>query len=35
MIVTGVPLWVALEGIVCPDDDDPKTVDACFEVNPL
>lgn len=35
MLVTGVPLWVALEGIVCPDDGDPETVDACVEVNPL
>ena len=35
MIVTGVPLWTALEGITCPDDGDPETVDACTEVNPL
>jgi hypothetical protein len=35
MIVAGVPLWVALEGIVCPDDSDPETVNACVEVNPL
>ncbi len=35
MLVTGVPLWVALEGIVCPDDGDPDTVDPCVEVNPL
>jgi hypothetical protein len=35
MIVAGVPLWVALEGIVCPDDNDPETVNPCFEVNPL
>ena len=35
MLVTGVPLWVALEGIVCPADGDPDTVDPCFEVNPL
>jgi hypothetical protein len=35
LIVTGVPLWVALEGIVCPDDNDPKTVNACVEVNQL
>ncbi len=35
MIVAGVPLWVALEGIVCPDDGDPNTVNPCVEVNPL
>jgi len=35
MIVAGVPLWVALEGIVCPDDGDPDTVNPCVEVNPL
>jgi hypothetical protein len=35
MIAAGVPLWVALEGIVCPDDNDPETVNPCFEVNPL
>jgi ABC-type amino acid transport substrate-binding protein len=34
-IVTGVPLWTALEGIICPGDGDPETVDACVEVNPL
>jgi hypothetical protein len=30
LIVTGTPLWVAREGIVCPPDDDPKTDDRCF-----
>ncbi len=34
MIVAGTPLWVALEGIECPADGDPKTADACFEVSP-
>ena len=29
LIVTGTPLWVAKEGIVCPSDGDPKTEDAC------
>jgi hypothetical protein len=30
LIVTGTPLWVAKEGIVCPSDGDPKTEDKCF-----
>jgi hypothetical protein len=30
LIVTGTPLWVAKEGIVCPSDGDPKTEDRCF-----
>ena len=34
MIVAGTPLWVALEGIECPSDGDPKTEDACFETDP-
>lgn len=29
LIVTGTPLWVAKEGIVCPSDGDPKTEDKC------
>ena len=33
-IVAGTPLWVALEGIECPSDDDPDNEDVCFEVNP-
>lgn len=33
-IVAGTPLWVALEGIECPSDGDPKTKDDCFETNP-
>jgi hypothetical protein len=33
-IVAGTPLWVALEGIECPSDDDPKTEDECRETNP-
>jgi len=35
MIVAGTPLWVALEGIECPSDGDPKTRDDCFETDPL
>lgn len=35
LLVAGTPLWVALEGIQCPDDGDPKTEDECFETNPL
>jgi hypothetical protein len=35
MIVAGTPLWVALEGIECPADGDPKTEDECFETNPM
>ena len=34
MIVAGTPLWVALEGIECPPDGDPKSEDQCFETNP-
>lgn len=30
MIVAGTPLWVAMEGITCPADDDPKSDDRCF-----
>ncbi|MDH3510248.1 MAG: hypothetical protein OER85_05250 [Gammaproteobacteria bacterium] len=33
-IVAGTPLWVALEGIECPSDGDPKTEDACLEIEP-
>jgi hypothetical protein len=33
-IVAGTPLWVALEGIECPEDGDPKTEDECFETDP-
>jgi hypothetical protein len=33
-IVAGTPLWVALEGIECPSDNDPKTEDECFETSP-
>jgi hypothetical protein len=35
MIIAGTPLWVALEGVECPSDDNPKTMDACFETDPL
>jgi ABC-type amino acid transport substrate-binding protein len=34
MLVAGTPLWVALEGIQCPSDGDPKTEDECFETSP-
>jgi len=34
-IVAGTPLWVALEGIECEDDGNPRTEDACHNVNPL
>jgi hypothetical protein len=30
LIVSGTPLWVAREGIVCPPDEDPKRDDPCF-----
>ena len=30
-LVAGTPLWVALDGISCPPDGDPKTEDRCFE----
>jgi len=33
-IVAGTPLWVALEGIECPSDGDPKKEDECFETCP-
>jgi hypothetical protein len=33
-IVAGTPLWVALEGIECPSDDDQKTRDNCVETDP-
>lgn len=33
-IVAGTPLWVALEGIECPSDGDPKTEDVCLEIDP-
>ena len=33
-IVAGTPLWVALEGIECPSDGDPKTKDDCLETDP-
>jgi len=35
MLIAGTPLWVALEGISCPSDGDPKTEDECFETTPL
>ncbi len=28
-IVAGTPLWVAMEGIECPSDDNPRTEDQC------
>lgn len=34
LIVAGTPLWVALEGIECPSDGNPRTEDLCSEVNP-
>ena len=33
-IVAGTPLWVALEGIECPSDGDPKKEDECREIDP-
>ena len=33
LLVAGTPLWVALEGIECPSDGDPKTEDPCFEID--
>ncbi|RMF98782.1 MAG: ABC transporter substrate-binding protein [Gammaproteobacteria bacterium] len=33
-LVAGTPLWVAKEGIVCPDDGDPRTEDECHEIDP-
>jgi hypothetical protein len=35
LIVAGTPLWVALDGIECEDDGDPRTEDACHNVDPL
>jgi hypothetical protein len=34
LIVAGTPLWVALEGIECPSDGNPRTEDICREINP-
>jgi len=34
LIVAGTPLWVALEGIECPDDGNPRTPDVCREISP-
>jgi hypothetical protein len=34
LIVTGTPLWVAKEGIVCPADGNPRTEDQCVIENP-
>lgn len=34
LIVAGTPLWVALEGIECPSDDNPRTEDQCTELDP-
>lgn len=34
LLVAGTPLWVALEGIECPSDGDPKTEDKCRETDP-
>lgn len=31
LLVAGTPLWVAIEGIECPSDGNPKTEDECFE----
>jgi len=33
LIVAGTPLWVAKEGIECPSDDNPRTVDQCRAVD--
>ncbi len=30
----GTPLWVALEGISCPSDGNPRTPDRCVELSP-
>ena len=35
LLVAGTPLWVALEGIECPPDGDPRTEDECFETDAL
>jgi hypothetical protein len=32
-LIAGTPLWVALEGIECENDGDPKTEDACIDTN--
>jgi hypothetical protein len=32
-IVAGTPFWVALEGIECEDDGNPRTEDACVNLN--
>jgi len=32
-LIAGTPLWVALEGIECESDGDPKTEDACIDTN--
>lgn len=34
LIVAGTPLWVAMEGIECPSDGNPRTEDQCFATNP-
>jgi hypothetical protein len=34
-LVAGTPLWVALEGIECESDGNPKTEDACIDTNEL
>ena len=34
MIVAGTPLWIALEGIACPAEGEPKKAGSCFEVSP-
>ena len=33
LIVAGTPLWVAMEGIDCPSDGNPRTEDQCFAVD--
>ena len=34
-LVAGTPLWVALEGIQCPSDGNPRTEDECHTLSPL
>jgi hypothetical protein len=34
LLVAGTPLWVALEGIECPSDGNPRTEDQCVELSP-
>ncbi len=34
LLIAGTPLWVAKEGIVCPDDGNPRTEDECHEIDP-